>query len=330
VSTPEGKHKEQAMKSASLLAALLAVAMLAGCKAKTSQTQSTDATDAVKAQLASMAATTDQLAKDNAELRKTLAALAQKSQPKNDLSSQLDQAAKTATDLQNANARLNSSLTESETKLQQAVAAFKLADEKAQAARIDALEAQEKALVKQNAELAGKLAALHDDSNMAQARALAKLQQQADDAQDALQSLRDQNNDIVAWLQEQGQQQQSDGTGIFVTGPAVPWWLWINRHGGGHWPVHPVAHGKENGENHEPIHQNNSDALPVSGGVQTGHSHGSSAVGNSGGRFGGPTLGSGHTQGSGGSPWLGSGGPSGQNSNTGGGSAGSPRGFGKP
>jgi hypothetical protein len=329
------------MKTASLLAALLAVALLAGCKAKTSPTQSAEATDPVKAQLASMAATTDQLAKDNAELRKTLAALAQKEQTRNDLSSQLEQATKTASDLQAANARLSSALMDSEAKLQQAVAAFKLAADKAQAARMDALETQAQSLVKQNAELTGKLAALHDDSDVAQARALAKLQQEVDDAQDAMQSLRDQNNDIVGWLQEQ-MQQRSDGTGIIVTGPAVPWWLWINRHGGGHWPIHPVVHGKENGGIHEPINQNNSGSLPVSGGVRTEHGHAmstqdrsfdshTSAVGNSGGRSGSPALGGGHTQGSGGTPWMGSIGPSEQNSNTGGGaSAGSSRGFAKP
>jgi hypothetical protein len=314
------------MKATSLLAALLAVALLAGCKAKTSQTQppsAAQATEPMKAELASMAATTEQLAKDNAELRKALQALTQKEQSKNELASQLDQATKTATDLQNANVRLNSALMESEAKMQQAVAAFKLASDKAQAARMDALEAQERAL-------AGKLAGLHDDRDMDQARALARLQQEVDDAQEMMQSLRDQNNDIVAWLQEQ-QQQRSDGTGIIVGGPGVPWWLWVNHHGGGHGSVYPFMHGKENGGNHEAIHQNNSGPLPVSGGVQTGHGHGistqdhsfsgSSAVGNSGGRFGSPALGSGHSESSGGSTWINSGGNPAMNSNNGGASS---------
>lgn len=334
------------MKVATLLAALVTVSLLAGCKARTSQTQTPTTAAAAqspnpaKVDLAAMAATTDQLAKDNAELRKTLAALAQREQDRNALSAQLDQATKTAADLQAANTRLNSALTESEAKLQQAVEAFKLAGDKAQAARMDLLEAQQRALAKQNAELADKLANLHDDRDMVQARVLAKLQQQADDAQDAMQALQAQNDDVLNWLQEL-QQSRSDGAGIFVAGPAAPWWLWLRHHGAQHGPVHPIAHGKESGGSHEQIggSQINSGPAPVPGGG-TEHGHGistqnrtynsSTAFGNSGGRSSNPVVGSNHTQGSAGQsspPWSSSVGNPVPNSNAGGGfSAGPGRG----
>ncbi len=298
------------MKTVSLLTAMLAVTLLVGCKAKTPPPQPPPAPDPVKAELGRMTATIDQLAKDNAELRKALGAMAQKEQTKNDLSAQLDQAAKSAAALQDANARLNAALTASEAKLQQAVADFTLAGNKVQAARMDTLEAEHQALVKQNEELKTTVQSLGRNMDLDQLQTLAKLQKDLDDAQETIAAVQAQNAMLIWALQQRPDVVQQ--TLLY------PVWMWPVRpirngpktshdtpllpHGGGGAKdtIHPGApvptFDKGNGTKSGliAVDENSPDTLPSSGGLPAGHDRGipardrssnsASGGGNSGGQ----------------------------------------------
>ena len=240
------KFKEQAMKAVRLLTAMLAVSLFFGCKASTPPPQSPSVSDTVKAELAKMAATTDQLAKDNSELRKALQETAQKEQSRNDLSAQLDRATKAATDLQNANARLNSALATSEARLQQAAADFTLAGNKAQAARLDAVEEQNRTLSRQHEQLKTTMEGLYRNMDLDQLRTLAKLQKDWEDAQEMIAAVQAQNAMLIQALQ-----QQPGGTQVYMEGVGYPvFW----------WPTHPIRHepkptgGSGGGHGPGPIH----------------------------------------------------------------------------
>jgi hypothetical protein len=297
------------MKTASLLTALLAAVLLVGCKAKAPPPPAAQAPDPVKVELARMAAATDQLAKDNAELRKALQAMAQREQSNHDLSAQLIQATKNCTDLQNINARLNSALMASEAKLQQAVADFKLAGDKTQAARLDALEAEHRALAKQNEELTAKVEGLHSNPDTDQARQLAKLQQDCAAAQEQIAAIQAQNAMLIWELQQQSQE------GRTVNVLWYPSWP-LFRHDGGRTGHSPRANpGTPNGKTDtgggvksgpNVSNQNTINPMPATGGSQTGHAGkisirdrswgGPSTSGNSGGRGSDVASGAGRTQ----------------------------------
>ena len=302
------------MKTATLLAAVLTVALLWGCKAKTPPPPIEQAPDPVKVELARMAATTDQLSRDNAELHKALRAMIQREQDNNALSTQLDQATKTAADLQNANARLNSALIASETKLQQAAADSKLAGDKAQAARLDVLEAEHKALVKQNEELTSRMESLRNFKDAEQARQMAKLQQEWAEAQEQMATMQAQNAMLI-WAM----QQRAEATRVYVESVNFPWWQSGRTRsapprggeGGGNKPIHPGNQNPspDNGgrikSGPTAIDQNKFSVLATPGDSQTGHDSRSirerslgtpSAGGDTSGRFSRDASGAGRTQ----------------------------------
>jgi hypothetical protein len=154
----------------------------------------------MEVEVARLKAATEQVARENAELRNTMQILAQTQQKNADLSAQLKDSTREAGELQSANARLNTSLTESNAKLQQATADLKAVDERARTAEADRAAAERRILALQNAQLKDQIQDLRD--NLKDTQKTFRQQLDWDDFQNRLAAEQLQNS-MLAWLMQQ-------------------------------------------------------------------------------------------------------------------------------